>query len=66
MVTGGVTNVPQSFVANGIVLRTCPLFLQLPVRLFTQFRASAKEGSRESESLGSGSEINKFVASHCI
>ena len=58
MVTGGVSNVPRSFEANGIVLKTYPLLLQLPVSLFTQFRASAKEGSRESESLGTGSEIN--------
>jgi len=59
MVTGGISNVPQSFEANvGIVRNMYPLFLQLPVRFLTQFRASAKEGSRESESLGSGSEIN--------
>jgi hypothetical protein len=62
MVIGGVSNVPQSFEANvGLVLRTYPLFLQPPVRLFTQFRASAKEGSRESESLCSGSEINSSL-----
>ena len=58
MVTGGVSNVPQPFEADGIVLRTYSLFLQLPLRLFTQFRARATEGSRGSESLGSGCEIN--------
>lgn len=59
IVTDGVSNVPQSFEANaGVVLRSYLLFLQLPVRLFAQFRASAKEGSRGSGSLVSGTEIN--------
>lgn len=54
MVTGSVSNVPQSSEANRIILRTHPLFLQIPVRLFTKFRASWKEGSRVSEGLGCG------------